>query len=146
MVVQNGRISGVGPAAQLPAAYDTIDLGDSTLLPGFIDAHTHLSMAYSDDWKQNFIDGFSKPIPEQALDAIENLKVTLMAGFTTVRDVGSSDLIDVSLRNAVRDGKIPGPRMLVSVHAIGSTGGHCDDTGGLRQGLLARTRPRSGRH
>ena len=144
VVVQDGKISGVGPAAKLPAAYDTIDLGDSTLLPGFIDAHTHLSMAYSDDWKQNFIDGFSKPIPEQALDAIENLKVTLLAGFTTVRDVGSSDLIDVALRNAVRDGKIPGPRMLVSVHAIGSTGGHCDDTGGLRQGLLPEPGPEVG--
>ncbi len=144
VVVENGKISATGPDAQLPASYDTIDLGDATLLPGFIDAHTHLSMAYSDDWKQNFIDGFSKPIPEQALDAIENLRVTLMAGFTTVRDVGSSDLIDVSLRNAVRDGKIPGPRMLVSVHAIGSTGGHCDETGGLRQGLLPEPGPEVG--
>ncbi len=144
VVVENGKISAAGPNAQLPASYDTFDLGDATLLPGFIDAHTHLSMAYSDDWKQNFIDGFSKPIPEQALDAIENLRVTLMAGFTTVRDVGSSDLIDVSLRNAVRDGKIPGPRMLVSVHAIGSTGGHCDATGGLRQGLLPEPGPEVG--
>ena len=143
VIVENGRISAVGSLAKL-AAYDTIDLGDATLLPGFIDAHTHLSMSYSDDWKQNFIDGFSKPIPEQSLDAIENLRVTLMAGFTTVRDVGSSDLIDVALRNAVRDGKIPGPRMLVSVHAIGSTGGHCDGTGGLRQGLMPEPGPEVG--
>ena len=72
-----------------------------------------------------------------ALDATENLKATLMAGFTTVRDVGSRDFIDVSLRNAVRNGKIVGPRMLVSVHAIGSTGGHCDNTG-YREGVFGR--------
>ena len=63
-----------------------------------------------------------------------------MAGFTTVRDVGSRDYIDVGLRNAIRDGNIPGPRMLVSVHAIGSTGGHCDDSDGFRQGFFG-TRP-----
>src|SRR5262249_56215104 len=65
----------------------------------------------------------------RTLDAVENLRVTLMAGFTTTRDVGSGDFIDVGLRNAVNQGKIPGPRMLVSVHAIGATGGHCDHTG-----------------
>lgn len=143
VVVEDGKITGVGPDARIPAGAETIDLGDATLLPGFIDAHTHLSMMYSDDWKQSFIDGFRKPVPELALDATENLRVTLLAGFTTVRDVGSTDLLDVSLRNAVREGKIPGPRMLVSVHAIGSTGGHCDTTG-LRQGLLPETTPSDG--
>jgi imidazolonepropionase-like amidohydrolase len=60
-----------------------------------------------------------------------------MAGFTTVRDVGSNEFIDVGLRNAIRKGKIPGPRMLVSVHAIGATGGHCDPTGGYRYGQMS---------
>jgi imidazolonepropionase-like amidohydrolase len=60
----------------------------------------------------------------------------LRAGFTTVRDVGSHDYIDVGLRNAVRAGKIEGPRMLVAVHALGSTGGHCDDEAGFRPGLF----------
>ncbi|HSM79242.1 MAG TPA: amidohydrolase family protein, partial [Bryobacteraceae bacterium] len=90
VVVEDGKITGVGPDARIPAGAETIDLGDATLLPGFIDAHTHLSMMYSDDWKQSFIDGFRKPVPELALDATENLRVTLLAGFTTVRDVGST--------------------------------------------------------
>jgi imidazolonepropionase-like amidohydrolase len=137
VVVADGKILGVGPGAAIPQDAVIYDLGNATLLPGFIDAHTHLSGVYTDDWKQGEIDVLEKTIPEQALDAIPNLKVTLLAGFTTVRDVGSSDYIDVGLRNAVRDGKIIGPRMLVCVHAIGSTGGHCDTTG-FRAGLFGR--------
>jgi imidazolonepropionase-like amidohydrolase len=136
VVVAASKIIGVGAGAQIPADAEVIDLGDATLLPGFMDAHTHLSFPYSDDWKGAQIDGLQKPIAEMALDATENLRVTLMAGFTTVRDVGSSNQIDVGLRNAVRAGKIIGPRMLVAVHAIGSTGGHCDDNAGYRQGLF----------
>ena len=137
VVVADGKILGVGPGAAIPQDAVIYYLGNATLLPGFIDAHTHLSGVYTDDWKQGEIDVLEKTIPEQALDAIPNLKVTLLAGFTTVRDVGSSDYIDVGLRNAVRDGKIIGPRMLVCVHAIGSTGGHCDTTG-FRAGLFGR--------
>ena len=143
VLVVDGKILGVGAGAQIPPDAEIIDLGDATLLPGFIDAHTHQSDTYSDDYKGSELARLQKPIAEQALDAVENLRATLMAGFTTVRDVGSSDQIDVSLRNAVRDGKIPGPRMLVSVHAIGSTGGHCDD-GGFRQGLFPETGPEVG--
>ena len=138
VVVADGKILGLGPNASIPADAQIIDLGDATLLPGFIDAHTHLSFDYNEDWKGDLIDKLQKPITEQALDAIANLKVTLMAGFTTVRDVGSSDFIDVGLRNAVRDGKIPGPRMLVAVHALGSTGGHCDDQAGFRYNLFGK--------
>ena len=64
-----------------------------------------------------------------------------MAGFTTVRDLGSTDLVDIGLRNAIDEGAVPGPRMLVSVHAISARGGHCDDTAGYRQGLCARAGP-----
>src|ERR1700726_2967245 len=138
VVVTDGKISGVGAKAPIPAGAETLDLGDATLLPGFIDAHTHLTMMYSDDWKQNLIDGLQKTIAEQALDASANARVTLMAGFTTVRDVGSSNFLDVGLRNAIRNGVVPGPRMLVTVHALGSTGGHCDHEGGFRQGLFGR--------
>jgi imidazolonepropionase-like amidohydrolase len=138
VVVTDGKISGVGAKAPISAGAETIDLGDATLLPGFIDAHTHLTMMYSDDWKQNLIDGLQKTIAEQALDASANARVTLMAGFTTVRDVGSSNFLDVGLRNAIRDGVVPGPRMLVTVHALGSTGGHCDHGGGFRQGLFGK--------
>ena len=144
VVVSDGKITAAGANATIPAGAETIDLGDATLLPGFIDAHTHLTSMYSDDWKQRTLDGLQKTIPEQTLDASVNARVTLMAGFTTVRDVGSHDYLDVGLRNAIRDGVIPGPRMLVTVHALGSTGGHCDHSGGYREGLFPQTGPLDG--
>jgi len=145
VVVVAGQIQAVGAGAAVPDGAQMIDLGDATLLPGFMDAHTHLSMQASDDWKQDEINSLRKTVPELALDATEYARKTLMAGFTTVRDVGASDYIDVGLRNAIRDGKIPGPRMLVAVHAIGATGGHCDGSAGFRHGLFAKeTGPEDG--
>jgi imidazolonepropionase-like amidohydrolase len=138
VVVVAGKIQGIGADAAMPAGAEVIDLGDATLLPGFMDAHTHLSQEASDDWKQDMLDSLRKTIPERALDATEYARKTLMAGFTTVRDVGSSGYIDVGLRNAIRDRKIIGPRMLVAVHAIGATGGHCDETG-FRAGVFKET-------
>ena len=135
VVVADGKILGTGADAAIPPGAEVLDLGDATLLPGFMDAHTHLSGEYTGDWRQGFIDRMRKTVAEQALDATENLRNTLMAGFTTCRDLGGSDFIDVGLRNAVRDGKIVGPRMLVATHAIGATGGHCD-SGGVRYGLV----------
>ncbi len=144
VVVADGKIIAAGASAAIPAGAEVIDLGDATLLPGFIDAHTHLTGMHSDDWNQNLINGLQKSIAEQALDSSANARVTLLAGFTTVRDVGSSDYLDVGLRNAIRNGVVPGPRMLVSVHAIGSTGGHCDETG-FRSGLFGKeTGPEQG--
>ncbi len=136
VVVADEKIVAVGANAAIPAGAEVIDLGDATLAPGFIDAHTHLTMMNSDDFKQNRLDGLQKTIAERALDASANARVTLMGGVTTVRDVGSSDYIDVGLRNAIRDGKVPGPRMLVTVHALGATGGHCDFSQGYREGLF----------
>ncbi len=81
VVVVDGKISGVGAGAVIPADAQTVDLGDATLMPGFIDAHTHLSGDYEEDWKGALIGGLQKPVAEMALDAIGNLKVTLMAGF-----------------------------------------------------------------
>ncbi|MBZ5703118.1 MAG: amidohydrolase family protein [Acidobacteriia bacterium] len=138
VVVSDGKITAAGPNAAIPAGAEVIELGDATLLPGFIDAHTHLSMEASDDWKQDRLDSLQKSVAEMALDASVYARRTLLAGFTTVRDVGSNDYIDVGLRNAIRSGKIIGPRMLVTVHAIGSTGGHCDETAGFRAGLFGR--------
>jgi imidazolonepropionase-like amidohydrolase len=144
VIVTGGNITATGANASVPAGAEVIDLGDATLLPGFIDAHTHLTMMYTTDYKQAALDDLQKTIAEQTLDSIANAKVTLMAGFTTVRDVGSHDFIDVGLRNAIRNGKVPGPRMLVSVHAIGTTGGHCDETG-YRSGVFGKeTGPEQG--
>jgi imidazolonepropionase-like amidohydrolase len=138
VVITDGKIAAVGAGAAIPSGAEVIDLGDATLLPGFIDAHTHLSGEASDDWKQAALDRLQKPVAEQALDASVNARKTLLAGFTTVRDVGSSDYVDVGLRNAINSGAIVGPRMLVTVHSIGSTGGHCDRGGGFRAGLFGR--------
>src|SRR5215467_12674376 len=135
VVVTAGKIVAAGSGATIPAGAEVLDLGDATLLPGLIDAHTHLTGMHSDDWKQNKLDGLEKPIAEMALDASANARVTLMAGFTTVRDVGSHDYLDVGLRNAIRNGRVPGPRMLVAVHGLGATGGHCDSGDGYRAGL-----------
>src|SRR5712672_1970717 len=135
VVVSEGKIVGVGTSAELPSDAEMIDLGDATLLPGFIDAHTHLTMMYSEDYARAALDGLRKPIPEMALDASLNARITLMAGFTTVRDVGSRDYLDAGLRNAIERGVVPGPRMLVAVHAIGATGGHRAETG-TREGAL----------
>jgi len=136
VVVTGGKISAVGATAAMPPGAQVIDFGDATLLPGFIDAHTHLTFPYSDDYKQARLDTLQKTTAEQALDASVNARVTLMAGFTTVRDVGSSNYLDVGLRNGIRNGDVPGPRMLVTVHALGSTGGHCDHTDGYREGIF----------
>ncbi len=136
VVVSGDRIIGVGTSATVPAGAEIIDLGDATLLPGFIDAHTHLSFPFSDDYDRAELASLEKTVAERALDASVNARVTLMAGFTTVRDVGSADYIDVGLRNAIAHGDIPGPRMLVCVRALGSTGGHCDDQDGFREGLF----------
>ena len=145
VVVADGKIVSVGSASEPPAGAEVIDLGDATLLPGFIDAHTHLTMLYREDYKQARLDEVQKVIPEMAIDTLANARVTLMAGFTTVRDVGSRDFLDVGLRNAIDRGLVPGPRMLVSVHAIGATGGHCDDENGFRAGLFGKeTGPEDG--
>src|SRR5256885_14814271 len=86
-------------------------------------------MMYSEDYARAALEGLRKPIPEMALDASVNARITLMAGFTTVRDVGSAEDLDAGLRNAINRGVVPGPRMLVAVDAIGATGGHFVDTG-----------------
>ena len=124
IVIAGTRIQSIGGA--IPAGAEVIDLGDVTLLPGFIDAHTHLSGESGDNFYREFFEGFMRHPAEQALLASTYARKTLEAGVTTVRDVGSSDYVDVSLRNAINAGWILGPRMLVAVHAIGATGGHGD--------------------
>jgi imidazolonepropionase-like amidohydrolase len=144
VVVAGGKIVGVGAGAAIPSNAEVIDLGDATLLPGFIDAHTHLTMPYREDYTRAALDNLQKPIPQMALESSVNARVTLMAGFTTVRDVGSNFYLDAGLRNAINNGTVPGPRMLVAVHAIGATGGHCDETGYREGAIGAETGPEVG--
>jgi imidazolonepropionase-like amidohydrolase len=136
VVVQDGMIIAAGSKVNEPAGAEVVDLGDATLLPGFMDAHTHMTMEATGDWKKDELDNFKKPIPQVAIEATAYARRTLMAGFTTVRDLGSSELLDIGLRNAINEGVVPGPRMLVAVNAISARGGHCDGTAGYRPGLL----------
>jgi imidazolonepropionase-like amidohydrolase len=135
IVVANGVIQSVGSAA-VPSGATVIDLGDATLLPGFIDSHTHITYDFDPDYNGARLRDLERPVAEKAIRATANARKTLMAGFTTVRDVGSRDFIDVGLRNAINSGLTPGPRMLVAVHSLGSTGGHCDGGAGFTFGTL----------
>jgi len=138
LAVTNNKITAVGSNAPAPAGAEVIDLGDATLLPGFMDAHTHLTMPFERDYRVSELAMLHKPVSERTLDALDIVRRTLMAGFTTVRDVGGADLIDIGLRNAINAGRIPGPRMLVATNALGSTGGHCDPFAGYTRGLFGR--------
>jgi imidazolonepropionase-like amidohydrolase len=126
VVVSGAKIQAVGTNVAVPGGAKVIDLGDATLLPGFIDAHVHLSGESSHDYYKDWYQGIMRFPAEQALYGAKYAKATLEAGVTSVRDVGSSDWISLGLRNAINAGVIPGPRMLVANNAIGSTGGHAD--------------------
>jgi imidazolonepropionase-like amidohydrolase len=124
VVVQGGRIVSVGGSA--PAGARVIDLGNATLLPGFIDAHTHITMQLEKSYYLGKYHDIMRFPAEQALYAAVYAKRTLEAGFTTVRNVGAADFVDISLRNAINAGVTEGPHMLTAAHGIGSPGGHFD--------------------
>ncbi len=126
VVVSGTKIQAVGSDVKIPDGAEVIDLGDATLMPGFIDAHVHLGSESGPQWYQDWFDSIMRFPAEQALYGAHYAKITLEAGVTTVRDLGSSDYISLGLRNAIKAGMIPGPRMLVANYAIGATGGHAD--------------------
>lgn len=126
LLVEGGKIIAVGSNIKVPADAKVIDLGDATLLPGFIDAHVHLSVQMSDDWYKDFYNSVMRFPAEQALYGSMYARETLEAGFTTVRDLGGRDWVPLGLRNAINAGVIEGPRMLIANNFIGATGGHAD--------------------
>ena len=143
VVVQGDKILDAGSNVEIPGAAHVIDLGDATLCPGFMDAHTHLTLDFSGDYNQRRLKEVDLNVSEQAIIATAYARATVEAGFTTVRDLGSRfvasrEFVDVALRNSINKGVIIGPRMLVATKGIGATGGHFDPTSGFRDFLFGR--------
>jgi imidazolonepropionase-like amidohydrolase len=123
VLIEDGRIVEVGTALAIPAGAQVVDLGTATLLPGLIDAHVHLTFVPENSGYQ----ALGVSLPRETLYGASNALKTLLAGFTSARNVGASGFSDVALREAINAGELPGPRLLVSGPALGITGGHCDE-------------------
>ena len=143
VIVQGDKIVDAGSNLPIPSGAQVIDLGDTTLCPGFMDAHTHLTADFSANYNERRLQELDLNVSEQAIRATVFARATVEAGFTTVRDlgsrfVGSHEFVDVALRNSINKGTIVGPRMLVATKGIGATGGHFDPTNGFRDFLFGR--------
>ena len=125
LIIRGDRIESVGAAsaASIPVGAKVIDLSAYTVLPGLIDTHTHVT----GDPTLPPYHGYGLSHPRVALKGAANARATLLAGVTTIRDVGAIGYTDIALRDAINEGDVPGPRMLASGPSLGITGGHCDD-------------------
>lgn len=139
IVIRNDKIVSAGKISsiQIPESAKIIELGDATLLPGFIDAHTHIiGRVLGDPAGGQAL--FRDPNGFAEILSVRNAHRTLMNGFTTIRNVGASNFGDMSLKKAINEGWVDGPRILAGGHSIGITGGHCD-TNGFRDGVIDKT-------
>src|SRR6266704_163991 len=143
VIVQGDKIVEAGSNLPIPSGAQVIDLGDATLSPGFMDAHTHLTADFSGNYNERRLQELDLNVSEQVIRATAFARATVEAGSTTLRDlssrfVGSHEFVDVALRNSINKGVIAGPRMLVATKGIGATGGHFDPTNGFRDFLFGR--------
>ena len=129
VIVEDGMIRQVGKGIAIPNAAKVVDLGDVTLLPGFIDMHVHTTGELGANFLLSFYQGLRKTVAEQAIEASVMSQRMLDAGFTTIRNLGANDRIDAGLRDAIAKNLISGPTILAATNALGARGGHCDSTG-----------------
>ncbi|WP_295993702.1 amidohydrolase family protein [Rugamonas sp.] len=141
VVIDGKRIVAVSAGHQVPAGATEIDLSTQTCMPGLIDSHTHLTGQTS---PTQYTDQFRWNTADYAIRSTVYARTTLLAGFTTVRDLGDSDNISITLRNAISAGIVAGPRIFTAGGPIGSTGGHADPTDGYRSSLAGDPTPREG--
>jgi len=139
IVIRGDRIEAAGAGVRVPASARVVDLSAFTVLPGFIDAHVHLSgrPVGAGDWVHSAV---TESEGDDALWGAAHARVTLLAGFTTVREVGADHFANLALKRAIDAGRVPGPRMLAAGHTIGISGGHCD-ANGYAPGALGGERP-----
>ncbi|MEQ9443283.1 MAG: amidohydrolase family protein [Cyclobacteriaceae bacterium] len=141
IVIQDSRIVSVEEGYQEPSGgAEVIDLRNQTVLPGLMDMHVHIQSQSSRD---RYSKGFRQNEADMALEAVQYAKATLMAGFTTVRDVGGNG-VNISLKRAIAAGYIDGPRVFTSGKSLGTTGGHADPTNGLNKELMGDPGPAEG--
>src|ERR1700734_839229 len=141
ILIEGGRIKDVVGGAQSPAGAKVVDLSTQTCMPGLIDAHVHLTGETS---RTQYVDKFHWNIADYAIRSTVYARRTLLAGFTTVRNVGDQANESVALRNAINAGIVPGPRIYTAGRAMGSTGGHADATNGYRTDLAGDPGPTDG--
>lgn len=142
IIVENNKIKSIETGYITPNSDDTyIDLSAYTVLPGLMDMHVHLSSEYT---KNSYLERISLNSADYAIRAVTNSKKTLLAGFTSVRNLGDSGGVSISLRNAITKGIVVGPRIFSSGTTIASSGGHGDSTNSLNQNLTSDPGPELG--
>jgi imidazolonepropionase-like amidohydrolase len=141
IVIESGHVRDVLNGAQAPAGATAIDLKSQTCMPGLIDSHTHLTGQTS---RTEYVDRYHWNVADYVIRSTVYARRTLLAGFTTVRNLGDSANESASLRNAINAGVVPGPRIFTAGKPIGSTGGHADPTNGYRQDLTKDLGPVDG--
>ena len=141
LLIRDGRLVEIGPNVNVPADATRIDLSEWAVMPGFIDLHTHITGNPEDLSAPPGLFLYTEYPEYPALKGAVNARKTLLAGFTTIRDLGASNTTALALRDAIANGLVDGPRMITGI-GLGTTGSHCDPTTGIRPGHVDLTAAR----